>query len=58
MYNVIGALLWPIVICGAGFKIGQIFPQAIDYLNYIIILFIVVTSIPVIKSLSKKKIAD
>ena len=55
IYNVIGAILWPIVICGAGFYVGQIFPQAIDYLNYIIILFIVVTSIPVIKSLSKKK---
>ncbi|MFA9212710.1 MAG: DedA family protein [Candidatus Methylacidiphilales bacterium] len=55
IYTVIGAILWPIVICGAGFYVGQIFPQAIDYLNYIIIGFIVVTSIPVIKSLTKKK---
>ncbi|MBJ7428209.1 MAG: DedA family protein, partial [Bacteroidia bacterium] len=37
IYTVIGAILWPIVICGAGFYVGQIFPQAIDYLNYIII---------------------
>jgi len=55
IYTIIGAILWPIVICGAGFYVGQIFPQAIDYLNYIIIGFIVVTSIPVIKSLTKKK---
>lgn len=58
IYTVIGAVLWPIVICGAGFYVGQIFPQAINYLNYIIIGFIVVTSIPVIKSLTKKKNAD
>jgi membrane-associated protein len=58
IYTLTGAFLWPIVVCGAGFYVGQVFPQAIDYLNYIIIGFIVVTSIPVIKSLTKKKIAD
>lgn len=58
IYTIIGAILWPVVICGAGFYVGQVFPQAIDYLNYIIIGFIVVTSIPVIKSLTKKKNAD
>ncbi len=58
IYTVVGAFLWPVVVCGAGFYVGQVFPQAIDYLNYIIIGFIVVTSIPVIKSLTKKKIVD
>lgn len=59
IYTIIGAILWPMIVCGAGFYVGQVFPQAIDYLNYIIIGFIVVTSIPVIKSLTKKKkIAD
>ncbi len=59
IYTIIGAFLWPLIVCGAGFYVGQVFPQAIDYLNYIIIGFIVVTSIPVIKSLTKKKkIAD
>jgi membrane-associated protein len=55
---VVGAFLWPVVVCGAGFYVGQVFPQAIDYLNYIIIGFIVVTSIPVIKSLTKKKTVE
>jgi membrane-associated protein len=58
IYTIIGAFLWPLIVCGAGFYVGQVFPQAIDYLNYIIIGFIVVTSIPVIKSLTKKKIVD
>jgi len=58
IYTVVGAFLWPIAICGAGFYVGQIFPKAIDYLNYIIIGFIVITSIPVIKSLTKKKVSE
>jgi membrane-associated protein len=59
IFTLVGAILWPMIVCGAGFYVGQVFPQAIDYLNYIIIGFIVVTSIPVIKSLTKKKkIAD
>jgi membrane protein DedA with SNARE-associated domain len=55
IYNIIGAFLWPIVISGAGYYIGQFFPQAINYLNYIIIAFVLVTSIPIISSYLKKK---
>lgn len=58
IYTIVGAFLWPLIVCGAGFYVGQVFPQAIDYLNYIIIGFIVVTSIPVIKSLTKKKAVE
>ncbi|MES2382641.1 MAG: DedA family protein [Bacteroidota bacterium] len=54
IYNVIGAFLWPLIVTGSGFYVGQVFPEAINYLNYIIILFIVVTSIPVIKSYREK----
>jgi membrane-associated protein len=58
MYNIAGAILWPLVICSAGYYVGKIFPNAIDYLNYIIILFILVTSIPIIQSFTKKKTID
>lgn len=54
IYNVAGAFLWPLIVTGSGFYVGEIFPEAINYLNYIIILFIVVTSIPIIKSLREK----
>lgn len=55
LYNIIGAILWPIVVSGAGYYVGQVFPQAINYLNYIIIAFVLVTSIPIISSYIKKK---
>lgn len=55
IYNILGAALWPLVICSAGYYVGQIFPKAVDYLNYIIILFILVTSIPIIQTYFKKK---
>ncbi len=58
MYNIVGAILWPLVICSAGYYVGKFFPNAIDYLNYIIILFILVTSIPIIQSFTKKKTVD
>lgn len=51
MFNVVGAFLWPLSIVSAGYYVGKIFPNALDYLNYIIIGFIVVTSIPVINSI-------
>ncbi len=54
IYNIVGALLWPTLVSGAGYYVGQVFPEAINYLNYIIILFIIVTSIPIIKSFREK----
>jgi membrane-associated protein len=51
MFNVVGAFLWPLSIVSAGYYVGKIFPNALDYLNYIIIGFIVITSIPVINSI-------
>jgi membrane-associated protein len=47
VYNVIGAILWPAVVVSAGYFVGSIFPNALHYLNYIVIAFIVVTAIPV-----------
>lgn len=51
MFNIVGAFLWPLTIVSAGYYAGKIFPNALDYLNYIIIGFIVVTSVPVINSI-------
>lgn len=57
-YNVLGAVLWPAVVVSAGYFVGSVFPNALSYLNYIVIAFIVVTAIPVYKNLrdqAKKK---
>lgn len=55
IYNIVGAILWPITIVSAGYYVGSIFPNALDYLDYIVIGFIVATTIPLINNLRKKK---
>lgn len=55
MYNILGAILWPAVVVSAGYFVGSVFPNALNYLNYIVIAFIVVTAIPVINNLRNQK---
>ncbi len=58
IYNVLGAILWPAVVVSAGYFVGSVFPDALNYLNYIVIAFIVVTAIPVynnIRAQTKKR---
>ncbi|MCC7534309.1 MAG: DedA family protein [Bacteroidia bacterium] len=55
LFNLIGAVLWPVTICGAGYYVGSKFPNAIDYLDFIVIGFILVTTIPIANSLLKKR---
>jgi membrane-associated protein len=50
LYNVAGAILWPSVVVISGYYVGSIFPNALHYLDYIIIAFIVVTAIPIINN--------
>lgn len=58
MYNILGAILWPAVVVSAGYFVGSVFPNALNYLNYIVIAFIVVTAIPVINNLRNQKKAS
>ncbi len=55
IYNVIGAFVWPAVIVTGGYYAGLLIPNALDYLNWVIIGFIVITSLPIISSLRKEK---
>ncbi|MBW7844288.1 MAG: DedA family protein [Bacteroidia bacterium] len=55
LFNLLGAILWPVTICGAGYFVGSKFPNAIDYLDFIVIGFILVTTIPIANSLFKKQ---
>jgi membrane-associated protein len=54
LYNVLGAILWPAVVVSAGYFVGSVFPNALSYLNYIVLAFIVVTAIPVYKNLREQ----
>jgi membrane-associated protein len=55
LFNIIGAILWPSTIVTCGYYIGSIFPDALNYLDYIVIGFIVVTTIPIVNNLRKRK---
>ncbi len=54
-YNILGAALWPLTIVSAGYYVGAVFPNALDFLNYIIIGFIAVTTIPVANTYWKEQ---
>lgn len=49
IYNFIGSLLWTSSLVLAGYFLKIIFPQLIDYLEWIIIIIIAVTTIPLVQ---------
>jgi len=49
LYNVIGAAIWTITLVGGGYYFGSKFPGIINYVHYIIIFFLAVTSYTVIR---------
>ncbi|MBC7381421.1 MAG: DedA family protein [Bacteroidia bacterium] len=55
IYNVIGAFIWPAVIVTSGFYAGKLIPNALSYLNWVIVGFVLITSLPIISSLKKDK---
>ncbi|MEJ2883742.1 DedA family protein [Pedobacter sp. GR22-6] len=58
LYNIAGAILWIASLTLLGYFLGKRFEKEInDYLLYIIIGFIAVTSLPLIFAFVKKKVA-
>lgn len=55
LFNVVGAFLWPATIVTAGYYVGKIIPNALDYLDFVIVGFILVTSIPIYNSFRKER---
>lgn len=56
VYNIVGALLWVFILTLAGYYLGKEFPQIIDYIEYIIIGFIVVATGPIVFAFIRRKI--
>ena len=57
LYNIVGAILWIASLTLLGYFLGKRFEKEInDYLLYIIIGFIAVTSLPLIFAFVKKKV--
>ncbi|MCD6067690.1 MAG: yqjA [Bacteroidetes bacterium] len=55
LYNVIGAVAWIGSISSIGYFLGRQYPQTKDYLGWIVIGLIIITTIPVILTYIKEK---
>jgi membrane-associated protein len=55
LYNVIGAVAWITSIGSAGYFLGHTIPQTKEYLGYIVIFLIIITTIPVLIQIIKAK---
>lgn len=54
-YNIIGGALWTLLVCGAGYIIGNSIPNAKNYLEYIILAIIFISILPIIFEYLKSK---
>jgi membrane-associated protein len=55
LYNVAGAAMWVTSLVTCGYFIGKYIPASKEYLEYIVIFLIVITSIPFLSNYIKKK---
>lgn len=49
IYNFVGAAIWTLTLVGGGYLLGNRFPFIIDYVHYIILFFLAITTFTVIK---------
>jgi membrane-associated protein len=55
-FNILGSVLWVFSMTFAGYFLGKTFPQVKDYLEYIIIGIVIVSTIPVLKQFFQKQV--
>ncbi|MEO6304242.1 MAG: VTT domain-containing protein [Bacteroidia bacterium] len=55
LFNIVGAIAWIISLSGIGYFLVQVFPQITDHMGYIFIGLIILTSIPIIRIVLRKK---
>ena len=55
LFNLIGAAAWILSLTGIGYFLVQVFPQITDYMGYIFIALIILTAIPILRLVFKKK---
>lgn len=53
LFNISGALFWVLSICLLGYFLGKEYPQILNYVEYIILAFILLTSVAVFNSFKK-----
>lgn len=55
LFNMAGAVAWIFSLTGIGFFLVQVFPQITDYMGYIFIALIILTAIPVLRLILRRK---
>jgi membrane-associated protein len=56
IYSIVGAFFWVNILVLAGYYMGEYIPQTKEYLGYIVIFLIVITTIPFVINAIKKKL--
>jgi membrane-associated protein len=56
IYNIIGSVAWVTTFTLAGYFLGRRYPQLKDYLEYIVIGLIIITTIPLIFAFVKRRL--
>jgi membrane-associated protein len=56
IYSIVGAFLWVNMLVLAGYFMGEYLPNTKEYLEYIVIFLILITSIPFIYNYFRKKL--
>jgi membrane-associated protein len=55
VYNVIGAAAWILSLTAIGYLLVQVFPGITDHMSWIFLALIILTAIPILRVLFKKK---
>lgn len=48
-YNVVGGVVWIVGLTGGGYLFGERFPWIVDYVQYVILFFLAITTFTVVK---------
>lgn len=55
IFNILGGAIWVVTLVGGGFYFGERFPGIINYVEYIIIFFLAVTTFTVVRGYMNAK---
>jgi membrane-associated protein len=55
LYNVLGSVAWASTLCLTGYFVGIKYPEIVHYLKYIVLVFFIVTAIPLIVAFIRRK---
>src|SRR5471030_1645844 len=56
LYNLVGSIAWVCIFTLSGFFLGRRYPQIKDYLEYVVLGMILLTTIPLLIALFKKRV--